>query len=435
MYRLISFFGRVNYSYQEKYMATVTVRRDGSSKFGANNKWGTFPSASVAWGITEEDFMQDVNWVNDLKLRVGYGVTGNQAGLDPYKTLELYGASGQYYDAGKWLTAYKINQNANPDLKWEETSMLNIGLDFGLFNNRLGGTIEWYNKKTSDMLYTYEVPSPPYLYNEMMANVGDMKNTGIELSLNYDAIKTKDFTWKTTLNLSHNKNEITKLSNDQFTKDRVLTGDAWIRGGSSSYTHIVEEGRPLGQFYGWECTGITDGVYDFVDQNGDGTITDDDRTYIGDSQPDLIYGWSNNFTYKNFDLSVFVRGTIGNDVFNMQKMAYCNPGNLWGSNVMNDPLTFELKQVPTYSSYYIENGSFLRLDNITLGYTLDTDNINWLSKLRFYVTGQNLFVITGYEGLDPETDMNASNGLAPGVEDRLFYPKARTMTFGVNVSF
>ena len=435
MYRLISFFGRVNYSYQEKYMATVTVRRDGSSKFGANNKWGTFPSASVAWGITEEDFMQDVNWVNDLKLRVGYGVTGNQAGLDPYKTLELYGASGQYYDAGKWLTAYKINQNANPDLKWEETSMLNIGLDFGLFNSRLAGTIEWYNKKTSDMLYTYEVPSPPYLYNEMMANVGDMKNTGIELSLNYDAIKTKDFTWKTTLNLSHNKNEITKLSNDQFTKDRVLTGDAWIRGGSSSYTHIVEEGRPLGQFYGWECTGITDGVYDFVDQNGDGSITDDDRTYIGDSQPDLIYGWSNNFTYKNFDLSVFVRGTIGNDVFNMQKMAYCNPGNLWGSNVMNDPLTFELKQVPTYSSYYIENGSFLRLDNITLGYTLDTDNINWLSKLRFYVTGQNLFVITGYEGLDPETDMNASNGLAPGVEDRLFYPKARTMTFGVNVSF
>ena len=205
-YRLISLFARANYSYKERYMITATVRRDGSSKFGANNKWGTFPSASAAWGISEEAFMEDVKWVDDLKLRAGYGVTGNQDGLQPYKTLQLYGADGQYYNNGSWLTAYKINQNANPDLKWESTAMLNVGVDFTLFNGRLGGTLEWYDKRTSDMLYTYSVPTPPYVYGSMMANVGDMSNKGIELLLNIGVIRKKDFNWNMSVNLSHNKN-------------------------------------------------------------------------------------------------------------------------------------------------------------------------------------------------------------------------------------
>jgi hypothetical protein len=230
MSRLISFFGRVHYSYQSKYMVTATVRRDGSSKFGANHKWGIFPSVSAAWGITEEAFMNDVEWVDEMKLRVGYGVTGNQSGLDPYKTLQLYGTSGTYYDNGAWLTAYRINQNANPDLKWEETAMFNVGLDFLLFNNRLSGTIEWYDKRTKDMLYTYRVPTPPFLHSEMMANVGDMKNTGIELALSLDAIKTSDFKWNTSVTAAHNKNEITSLSDDVYTTSRILVGDAWVRG-------------------------------------------------------------------------------------------------------------------------------------------------------------------------------------------------------------
>lgn len=436
MYRLISFFGRVNYSYKSRYMATATVRRDGSSKFGKNHKWGTFPSASIAWGITEEAFMKDLTWVNDLKLRAGYGITGNQDGLTPYKTLELYGTSGQYYDQGKWLTAYQINQNANPNLKWEQTSMLNIGLDFSLFNGRLGGTLEWYDKRTSDMLYTYNVPSPPYLYSSMMANVGDMKNTGIELMLNYNVIRTKDFSWNSVLNLAHNKNEVTRLSNDQFTTKRIYAGDAWIRGGSSNTTHVVEEGYPIGQFYGWQCDGIDqDGKYILRDLDGDGEISEADRTYIGCAQPDLTFGWNNAFRYKAIDFSFFLRGSIGNDVLNHVKMAYANPGNLIGANVLNDPLTFQLKEVPKYSSYYIEDASFVRLDNMTLGYTFNTKKIDWLSSARIYFTAQNLFVITGYSGLDPETNVGRNDGLAPGVEDREFYPKARTFTFGVNLSF
>ena len=435
-YKLISFFGRVNYSYKARYMATATIRRDGSSKFGKNNKWGTFPSASFAWGISEESFMQDVKFVNDLKLRAGYGVTGNQDGLRPYKTLELYGTSDKYYDNGNWLTGYQINQNANPNLKWEQTSMLNIGLDFTVLNNRLNGTIEWYDKRTKDMLYTYAVPSPPYLYSSMMANVGDMKNVGVEAMLNFNAIRTKNFSWTTTLNLAHNDNKITKLSNDEFSTTRIYAGDAWIRGGSSNTTHVVEEGRPLGQFFGWKCDGIdADGKYILRDLNNDGIISEDDRTYIGCAQPKLTFGWNNAFNYKNFDLSFFFRGSLGNDVLNHVRMAYAQPGNLIGANALNDPLIYQLKEVPKYSSYYIENGSFVRLDNLTLGYTFNTNNVGWLSKARLYVTGQNLFVITGYKGLDPETNVNRNDGLAPGVEDREFYPKARTFTLGVNLIF
>ena len=434
-YRLISMFARANYSYCEKYMVTATIRRDGSSKFGANHKWGWFPSASAAWGISQEAFMEDVKWVSDLKLRAGWGVTGNQDGLSPYKTLELYGANSKYYDNGKWLTDYKISQNANPDLKWEETSMFNVGLDFQLFKGRLGGTIEYYSKQTTDMLYTYTVPSPPYLYRSMMANVGDMSNKGIEVLLNFDAIKTKNFSWNTTLNLAHNKNEVTRLSNDQFTTDRIYAGDAWVRGGSGGTTHVVEEGYPIGQFYGWLCEGIKDGKYILKDMNDDGQISEDDRTYIGDAQPDLTFGWNNSFRYKNIAFSFVFRGSLGQKVMNHVRMAYAQSGGLVGANALNDPLTYELKEVPKYCSYYIEDGSFVRLDNVTLGYTFNTKGIDWLQKARIYATGQNLLLITGYKGLDPETNVGRNDGLAPGVEDREFYPKARTFTFGVNLTF
>ena len=436
-YRLISFFARAHYSFDERYMVTATIRRDGSSKFGANNKWGWFPSVSAAWGISQEGFMENTqDWLSDLKLRAGYGITGNQDGLTPYKTLELYGASDKYYSAGSWLTGYKISQNANPNLKWEQTSMLNIGLDFQLFNGRLGGTIEWYDKRTKDMLFTYDVPSPPYLYTSMMANVGDMSNKGIEVLLNFDAIKTKDFSWNTSLNLAHNKNKVTKLSNGEFTATRLYAGDAWIRGGSSEKTHVVEEGYPIGQFYGWKCTGLDkDGNPQYVDLNGDGQISQEDRTYIGSAQPALTFGWNNSFNYKNFDLSFFFRGSIGNDVLNHVRMAYAQPGYLIGANALDDELTYTLKGGPRYSSLYIEDASFVRLDNLTLGYTFNTKKIDWLDKARIYVTGQNLFVITGYSGLDPETNVGRNNGLAPGVEDREFYPKARTFTFGVNLTF
>lgn len=438
MSRLISFFGRVHYSYKSKYMVTATVRRDGSSKFGANHKWGIFPSVSAAWGITEEAFMNDVEWVDEMKLRVGYGVTGNQSGLDPYKTLQLYGTSGTYYDNGAWLTAYRINQNANPDLKWEETAMFNVGLDFLLFNNRLSGTIEWYDKRTKDMLYTYRVPTPPFLHSEMMANVGDMKNTGIELALSLDAIKTSDFKWNTSVTAAHNKNEITSLSDDVYTTSRILVGDAWVRGGSGRTTHVVEEGYPVGQFYGPEFIRIDeDGKYVFRDSDGNETnaVTAEDYTYIGSAQPDLTFGWSNLFRYKRWDMSFFLRGTFGNKVLNMGRMTYGHPGYLIGANALNDPLIHQLKVVPEYSSLYVEDASHIRLDNASIGYTFKTENLNWLENARVYATGQNLFLITKYKGLDPEVDENRNNGLAPGVEDREYYPKARTYSVGITLTF
>lgn len=438
MSRLISFYGRAHYSYASRYMITATLRRDGSSKFGANHKWGTFPSVSAAWGISEEDFLRDVNWINDLKLRVGYGITGNQSGLNPYKTLQLYGTSGTYYDNGSWLTAYKISQNANPDLKWEETGMFNIGLDFYLFNERVNGTLEWYDKRTRDMLYTYRVPTPPYLHQNMMANVGDMKNTGVELALTIDAVRLRDFNWNTSITLAHNRNEVTKLSNDVYTTSRIMVGDAWVRGGSGRTTHVIEEGYPVGQFYGPDFIRIDEnGKYVFRNKDGEevNSVTAEDYTYIGSSQPDLTFGWNNQFTYKAWDLSFFFRGTLGNDVLNMGRMTYGHPGYLIGANALNDPLVHQLKVVPEYSSLYVEDASHLRLDNMSLGYTFNTENVRWLEHARIYATGQNLFVLTGYKGLDPEVDENRNNGLAPGVEDREYYPKARTFSVGVSLTF
>lgn len=441
-YKLISLFARAHYSYLEKYMITATVRRDGSSKFGANHKWGTFPSVSAAWGISQESFMEDVKWVNDLKLRAGYGITGNQDGLQPYKSLDLYSAAGTYYSNGAWPIAYRLSQNANADLKWEQTAMLNIGLDFTLFNSRLNGTIEWYDKQTSDMLYNYDVSTPTYVYNTIAANVGDMKNTGVEILLNLDVIRNKNFTWNTSINLAHNKNEITKLSNELYSTGKVYVGDPWIRGGSGVTSHVLEVGHPVGQFYMLKCNGLDEnGKYIIEDINGDGQITDDDRTYCGDAQPDLTYGWNNTFSWKNWDASIFFRGTIGNKVLNNPLAAYGNNTYIDGNNAMDNDDLLVLRENSRICSYYIENASYIRLDNMSIGYTFNTKKIDWLEKARIYVAGQNLFVITGYKGLDPEvenfrgeaSDNNA--GLDPGIEPRNYMPKSRSFTFGVNLTF
>lgn len=442
-YKLISLFARAHYSFKDKYMITATVRRDGSSKFGANHKWGTFPSVSAAWSISDEAFMENSRqWVNDLKFRVGYGVTGNQDGLQPYKSLELYEANGTYFSNNTLSTAFKVSQNPNPDLKWESTAMLNIGLDFSLFNGRVGGTIEWYDKRTSDMLYTYTVPTPTYVSDKIQANVGDMSNKGIEVMLNIDVIRNKTFTWNTSINLSHNKNEVTKLSNSLYALDRIYTGDPWIRGASGVTSHVIEKGYPVGQFFMLKCNGIDkDGKFIIEDINHDNQITDDDRTYVGDSQPDLTYGWNNSFTWKNWDASVFFRGTIGNKVLDNPRAAYGNNTYLSGANALNDELVYTLHENSRVCSYYVENGSFLRLDNMSIGYTFNTKKIDWLDKARLYVAAQNLFVITGYKGLDPEVELfrgepsDDSAGLSPGIEPRNYMPKARSFTFGVNLTF
>ncbi len=434
MNKLVSFFGRASYNYMMKYIVTATVRQDGSSKFGANHKWAMFPSVSAAWRINEESFMQGVSALDDLKLRVGYGISGNQDGIDPYKSLQLYGTSGQYYDNGKWYRAYQISQNANPNLKWEETSMFNIGLDFNFNNSRINGTIEYYDKQTKDLLYTYQVPVPPYLYPDMLANVGSMSNKGVEVVLGADIIRNNNFRWTATVNAAHNKNEITSLSSQEFETSSIKVGDAWIRGGSQNTTHIIEEGYEVGTFYGWQSYGLDeDGMYIFDDMiDGEAGLTNDDRTYIGSAQPKLTYGFSNIITAGNWELNFFLRGVYGNDLLNFSKMSYATTQWLPGANVLHDALTIGLADNPKYSSFYIEKGSFLRLDNASLGYNFDVSGMSALHKLRVYVTGQNLFTITNYTGLDPEVNMG---GLDPGVEGREYYPKSRIFSLGVNLSF
>ncbi|MVZ62519.1 SusC/RagA family TonB-linked outer membrane protein [Sphingobacterium humi] len=432
MNKLISFFGRANYSFDERYVLSASVRRDGSSKFGKNHKWGFFPSVSAAWNILREPFAKQ-ELFDDLKLRVGYGIIGNQDGLNPYQTLELYASSGRYYDNGSWYQAYKIGQNANPNLKWEETAMFNIGVDFALLKSRLSGTIEYYNKNTNDLLYMYQVPVPPYLYPSMIANVGSMSNKGVEVLLNGTAIQKDNFSWNVSVNFAKNKNKITKLSNEDFSTSSIKLGSAAVRGAAHTTTHILEEGKEVGTFFGWKSLGLDEnGKYIFDDMiDGKPGLTDDDRTYIGSAQPKFTYGITNSFTYKNIDFSFFLRGVYGNDVLNFSRMAYATTLWLPGGNVLEEALTNGLTDNPKYSSFNIEKGSFLRLDNATLGYRLPANSIKYVKGLRLFVNAQNLFLITNYKGMDPEVDMG---GLAPGMEGRNYYPKAKTISFGLNLT-
>ncbi|MVZ67009.1 SusC/RagA family TonB-linked outer membrane protein [Sphingobacterium sp. DK4209] len=432
MNKLISFFGRANYSYDERYVLSATLRRDGSSKFGKNHKWGLFPSVSAAWNILREPFVKQ-ELFDDLKLRAGYGVIGNQDGLNPYQTLELYAASGRYYDNGSWYQAYQIGQNANPDLKWEETAMFNVGIDFSMLKGRLSGTVEYYNKNTNDLLYMYQVPVPPFLYPSMIANVGSMSNRGVEVLLNGTPISKENFKWNVSVNFARNKNEVTKLSNANFSTSSIKLGSAAVRGAAHTTTHILEEGREVGTFFGWKSLGLdADGKYIFDDMiDGKAGLTDDDRTYIGSAQPKFTYGINNSFNYRNLDFSFFLRGVYGNDVLNFSRMAYATTLWLPGGNVLEEALTNGLKDNPKYSSFNIEKGSFLRLDNATIGYSFPANSIKYVKGLRLYVNGQNLFLITNYKGMDPEVDMG---GLAPGMEGRNYYPKARTVSFGLNLT-
>ena len=435
MNKLISFFGRINYSFANRYILSATVRRDGSSKFGPNNKWGTFPSVSAAWRIIDEPFLQSLkSFVDELKLRVGYGVSGNQSGLNPYQSLSLYGSAGQYFDSGAWHTAYSVSQNPNPNLKWESTSQFNVGVDFSLFEARINGTIEYYNRVTKDLLYSYPVPSPPYMYTTMVANVGSMENKGLELTLSGDVIRKTNLRWTVSVNAAHNENKILTLSNEEFTTSVIKTGSAWVRGGSTNTTHIIQEGYQVGQFFGPLCLGIDDAGKYILDDMIDGKagFTVSDYTYIGKAQPKLTYGINNLITYKNLELSFFLRGVMGNDVLNFSKMSYANLQWLPGANCLNVALDMGLKQSPIFTSYYIEKGAFARLDNMTLAYSIVPKDLLGISRIRVYATTHNLITITKYKGVDPEVSMS---GLDPGIEGREYYPKSRTYILGVNVAF
>lgn len=448
---LVSFYARANYGYDGKYLLTATVRRDGSSRFGENNKWGTFPSASAAWRISNENFMSGTkDWLNSLKLRVGYGVTGNQDGIGEYKSLSILGVGNDsYYDpaTGRWSLAYSPTQNPNPDLKWESTRQLNIGVDFTLFD-RITGSLEWYQKNTDDLLYTYEVPQPPYLVGTMLANVGEMSNKGVELTLNADIVRGDKFTWNANLTLGHNVQKIEKLSNPTYKTDVIYSGSLHgLSGMSGQYSQIIAEGYPVGTFWGFRNAGLdANGKIQYYNAAGDivaeNALVDADKTDLGNIQPDLTLGIGMNFTYKNFDLGISGYGMFGQKALNATNMMLNDPNRLPTYNVPDDFLGSGITSAPKYSDYWIEDASFFRLQTLSIGYTLPLGFKN--SKLRMYIMGENLAVFTKYKGVDPEIGLNAQDGInqtgvidqtglaGPGIEKFNNYPRPTTISVGLN---
>lgn len=438
---LVSFFGRVNYGFDNRYLLTATLRRDGSSKFGANNKWAMFPSVSVAWKITGEKFMENQSFFQDLKLRVGYGKSGNQ-NIDPYTSLTLYGPqSSQFIYNDEWINSYGVTQNPNPDLKWESTSMTNVGIDYSIFGGRVSGSLEVYNKETKDMLYKYNVPSPPYQYNQLLANGASMTNKGIEFMANVVAVDNRDFSWISNFNISSNKNKIGSLDSniDNLSIAERYEGTMTLEGWTAQTVSLVKPGLPIGTFYTFKYAGYDEQQQKTLYENAAGEIvtvdklkSPDDYKEVGKALPKVIFGWNNTFRYKRWDLNFFLRGMAGNKIFNASRADLSRLTQAATCNISHEAVEDGIMEAPQPSSRWLENGSFLKLDNLTLGYQFNMENIKEISQLRLYVTGQNLFTITKYTGVDPEVSLS---GLAPGIDNRNYYPKTRSFLLGVNISF
>lgn len=491
--KLLSFFARVNYNLMDKYLFTASVRADGSSKFGKNNKWGYFPAFSAAWRLGEEEFIKDLNIFSDLKFRIGYGLAGNNR-IGSYSSLAIM-SSVTYPNANSAQSGYASKQVPNPDLKWEANKTFNIGLDLGFFNQRLTISPEFYINRSSNLLFDARLPNSSG-YSSMTINAGETENKGIDLTINSVNITNKDFTWNTTVTLSHNKNSVNQLTGE---KVQLYLADMGVKGAGSS--HKIGVGEPLGQFYGY----ISDGLYqvsDFnydkasgkytlkdgipyrgekdkvqpgmlkfknIDGSEDNKITEDDKTVIGNAFPKFYGGINNTFTYKDFDLSIFLTYSFGNDVLNATKLtntrtALTNKNVLaaadWNHRwvtinketgaLITDPEELAAanqgKTIACFDdngssdnavihSWAVEDGSYLKLSNITLGYTFPKKIVNkiGLSKLRLYATGNNLLTWTKYTGYDPEVS-TMSNAMTPGV-DFGAYPRSRSFVFGVNVAF
>ncbi len=425
----IALFGRVMYNYDDRYLVSVSLRRDGSSRFGKDNKWGWFPAVSAGWRISQERFLQDAEWIDELKLRVGYGVTGNQD-FSNYKSLLLMKTSGRFYYNGQWINTYAPASNANPDLGWEKKAEYNIGLDFSVLKNRLGLTLDYYTRRTTDLLYTYSVPTPPYVYDEMFTNVGEIKNSGIEVTLTGIPVQTKNLVWNTSLIFSRNTNELVSFTNEQFQDGEYKVG--WMNSPVGAYCQRLIEGESLGTFYGPVYLGKDENGKDKYKNSIAGKVAEDNWEKIGCAYPDFQLAWSNNFRIvKNLDLSFTLRASIGGDILNTYALFYDNLNYFGLKNISNKWLEHPEDNGIMYSSKYIEDATFLKLDNLSLAYTFNFKS-KFIRSLRLYVSGQNLFCLTGYEGVDPEVSMT---GITPGIESISYYPSTATWTFGANIKF
>ena len=447
---LAAMFARVNYNYAEKYLVSASIRREGSSRFGANNKWGWFPAVSLGWRITGEDFMQDKTWVDDLKLRAGFGVTGNNLGSD-LRSIALMSNNGSFWYNGNYVYTYGVSQNVNPDLRWEKKYEYNLGLDYAFLDNRIYGSLDVYYRHTKDLLWEYEVPTPPNQFPTMLANAGQMKSYGVELAVSGVAVKQGDWTWTTTPTIAFNRNIITKLSDPEkgFNYSETTSGGVGENGIMNTNTQILIEGQPVGSFYGYKIARYKDGVcyYETVNKKTGkkGIVRADNasegqRQILGSAQPWFTYGWNNVIRWRNLDASVFFRGVVGNKVLNIARWAYgpqASVGtNLFMKDVLNpNPKTgkIEYANKSQFTDYYLEDGSYLKLDNLTVGYTFNMSESNkYIKSLRVYATGQNLFTLTSYSGQDPE--VNTTDVWSAGIDYIDFYPTVATFMIGVNLT-
>lgn len=440
--KLIAWFGRLDYSFKDRYYFQASLRHEGSSRFGTNHKWGNFPSISGGWIVSDESFMSNIKFLYFLKARIGYGVTGNQ-GIPNYQSLVTLGTGGTYpvYLNGAttptYYQTYGPNVNPNPDLKWEEKKELDFGIDYGLFSNRVTGTFDFYNRRTENLLLSYTVPLPPFVQNTIYTNVGVIRNRGIEFSIQGDVIRAGDLKWNMNFNFSHQKNKLVTLSNQVF-HATYLSGGGLGNPGNLGDAIRNMQGGTIGDFYGRRFAGINAaGQWLFYDKDNnvvlDNQITDDDKAVIGNGQPKYYLALTNTVTYKNFDFSIFFRGKFDYDILNTMAMFYGNQ-SLFSGNVLTSALGefSNIKAAPQYSNYYLENGDFVKLDNITLGYTFNMKNSNYLSKVRVWLSAKNVATFTGYTGRDPEV---SDTGLFPGIDSRDFYPRTTTFTAGLEVNF
>ncbi len=438
--KLISFFGRISYDYLGKYLFTASLRHEGSSKFGANHKWGNFPAVSAGWRISEEKFMKGVTWINDLKLRADYGVTGNQD-FDSYLSLNTMSGFGYYLYKGKYYQVWGPAKNVNPDLRWEKGKNWNVGVDFALFNNKLSGSVNYFSRRQQDLLGSYTVSVPPYLFDEIYANVGTMKNTGIEIDLNLNVVNTKDFSYSFNVVGTYMSNKFVDFSNSEYIGQDYYDVCSTEEPYPFYYLQRIEKGESLGNFYMWRYAGInSDGDWLVYDKDGDIILatqaTDEDRQVVGNGMPKVTMSTTHNFRYKNFDLSLYFRGSFFYDIFNIHDFYYGTrnfTGNTlrkaYGKNFDINP-----DANPVVCDYFLERGDYLKLDNVTLGYSLNVKNCKYLDRLRLYATVKNVFTLTKFSGVDPSTYQ--TNGLTPGAQSsRTYYPTTRQVIVGVQLDF
>ena len=438
--KLIAFFGRISYDYKGRYLLTASLRHEGSSRFGQNHKWGNFPAVSAGWRISQESFMKDISWINDLKIRADYGVTGNQD-FGNYLSINTMSGFGYYYYNGKYFQVWGPGKNVNPDLKWEKGKNWNIGLDFSVLNNRIYGSLNYFNRRQQDLLGNYKVPVPPNIHDETFVNVGTMKNTGFEFDLNFNVVDTRDFSYSFGVIGTVMSNKFVEFSNSQYVGQDYYN----VCGTQDPYPFYnlqrIEKGKPLGNFYMWRYAGITsEGDWLVYDKDGDiiraSQATDEDRCIVGNGMPKFTMSTSHNFRYRNFDLSLFFRGAFGYDIFNIHDFYYGTRnfnGNVlrkaYGKNFDISP-----NAAPIVSDYFLEKGDYFKLDMLTLGYTLRLPNCRFLDRIRVYGTVKNVFTLTKFSGVDPSSYQ--VNGLEPGAQgSRSYYPTTRQFIAGVQVDF